>query len=200
MESRLKDYELWWEDNVVTGKYRSIEQFKAILCRADSRRVYLDLIQRSQTVLDVGCGLGLDYDFYRENNIEIKYFGIDACCGFIEHNKLSYPGAYFVRGRSGQLPFKDKAFGLVTSRHVLEHLKEPYSTIREMCRVSDRVAIIWFKPPEDEEKISLTDRGFYNNTYSELKLMNSIEQIGFSVMITDILMPGLKKNTLWYLS
>jgi ubiquinone/menaquinone biosynthesis C-methylase UbiE len=197
----VKNYEQWWEKNVVSEKYYTVSQFKDILGCYDSRRVYSNLIPKTnKRVLDVGCGLGLDYEFYLKNDVEVEYFGVDICCGFIEHNKKEYPGTNFVCGKSYELPFKDKAFGLTTTRHVLEHLKEPYSTIHEMCRVSDRVAIIWFIAPGKIEQTRLTRKGFYKNTYSESELMRYIEQLGFRLMVEDIRMTPSKKHTLWFLT
>ena len=45
------------------------------------------------------------------------------------------PGVKVVRGDLNRLPFRDGSFNLVFSRSVLEHLKEPRHTFRELARV-----------------------------------------------------------------
>lgn len=196
----MESYESWWQKNVVNGKYYTVDQFKNILGAWDSRRVYPKLIPDNRRVLDVGCGLGLDYEFYIKNDIDIEYIGVDACHGFVEQNKKDYPLASFIWAKSYELPFGNKTFGLATSRHVLEHLKEPYSTIEEMCRVSDRVAIIWFIFPGRVQQIRLTRKGFYKNTYSKSELISGIKQFGFKTEIQDIRLSKSKSHQLWYLT
>jgi len=193
------DYEQWWQLNVVSGKYYTIKQFKTILSGADSRRAYLDIVKTGNRVLDAGCGLGLDYEFYCKNNLEVDYTGIDTCAGFIEYCRKTYLQGRFEVYPSYATPYADKTFDIATIRHVLEHLKEPYSTIKELCRIAKKVAIIWFIPPS-EEKIRLTKKGFYKNIYSKCKLKTYIAELGWTVSIRDIPIKSSKKHQLWLLT
>jgi len=195
----MKSYEEWWQNQIVTESYYTIEQFKTILGNVDSRKAYLPLIEPGMSVLDIGCGLGLDYEYYVKNDIKVKYCGIDICKGFIEYNTRHYPGGIFTISESYVLPFKDGEFDVATIRHVLEHLQEPYSTLREAARVADRVLIIWFIPPRDKETIRLTRKGFYKNTYNKFVLEDYINTIGLQLNIVDIPVKGGKKNQLWAL-
>ena len=190
------DYEQWWENNVVTGAYYTMEQFQTILSAVDSRSSYLDVVKSGYKVLDVGCGLGLDYEYYCKNNIKVDYTGVDTCEGFINRCREKYPQGRFEVQRSYDLSYEDKTFDIATARHVLEHLKEPYSTLQEMCRVAKEVAIIWFLRPEDEENLRLTRKGFYKNVYSKCKLMDYITCLGFSVTTSDL----NKRNGFWHLT
>ena len=195
----IKKYEEWWDREVVGGKRYTVEEFKTILGNADSREAYLNIVKTGWSVLDVGCGLGLDYEMYLENNVDIEYVGIDICRGFIKHNKAAHPKGNFVFGKSYELPFENKAFDLATSRHVLEHLKGAEPTIREMCRVGKQVAIIWFNPPSTE-KIVFTKKGFYKNVYSRLKLENLIEGLGFKISKKDFVYSPRRTHQLWNLT
>jgi ubiquinone/menaquinone biosynthesis C-methylase UbiE len=184
----------------VGGKRYTIERFKVILsAHSISREGCLSLLKGMKNVLDVGCGLGLDYELYLERKIDIDYTGIDACKGFIEYNKKLHPEAKFVWGKSYDLPFENKSFDLVTSRHVLEHLKEAEPTIRELCRVGKNAAIIWFNPP-NEERIKLTKKGFYKNTYSDEKLRKLIKRLGFLITVKNFKHSGKRIHQLWYLT
>jgi ubiquinone/menaquinone biosynthesis C-methylase UbiE len=196
----IKEYEKWWDTDVVGGKRYTIAEFKKILGNADSREAYLDIVKDGQSVLDVGCGLGLDYEMYCKNNVNVRYVGIDICRGFIEHNKKTYPEGNFIFGRSYELPFEDKAFDIATSRHVLEHLKEAEPTIKEMCRVANQVAIIWFNPPQARNTIHLRTKGFYKNTYSRPKLEELIHGLGFDISIKNFVYSPERTHQLWNLT
>jgi ubiquinone/menaquinone biosynthesis C-methylase UbiE len=196
---KVNEYEDWWESNIVSGKYYTINQFKTILGNSDSRRAYLKIVKNGWRVLDVGCGLGLDYKYYRDNDIEVDYTGIDVCKGFIEYCRDNYPEGRFEVQPSYEIACGDKEFDIATARHLLEHLKEPYSTMQEMCRVANIVAIIFFMPPGDEEKIRLTRKGFYKNRYSAQLLEDYAVGLGKSVTITDVPIEGSKKHQLWVL-
>lgn len=192
-------YETWWDTDVVSGKRYTIAEFKAVLDGSD-REIYLDIVKDGESVLDVGCGVGLDYEMYNKHDVDVGYVGIDSCRGFIEHNKLEHPEATFMHGKSYELPFEDKSFDIVTCRHVLEHLKEPYTTLAEICRVGKRVAIIWFIPPGKKEKIVLREKGFYKNTYSRKTLESFISALGFEFSTTDMFHTERRTHQLWYLT
>ena len=51
------------------------------------------------------------------------------------------PGADIL-GDAHDLPFKDRSFDLVLSRHSLEHVLCPYLALREMARVSRRWLVV----------------------------------------------------------
>jgi len=196
----VNSYEQWWQNNVANGKYYTIDQFRTILGNIDSRKAYLDIVKSGDRVLDVGCGLGLDYEFYRKNNIDIDYTGIDVCTGFIEDCRKTYPQGRFEVYPSYETPYGDKEFNVATARHLLEHLKEPYSTLSEMCRVAEQVAIIWFIHPGVEEKIHLSRKGFYKNKYSCKLLKEYIHSIGATLKVVDIQSRSSKKShQLWHL-
>jgi ubiquinone/menaquinone biosynthesis C-methylase UbiE len=199
LAQKVKQYEAWWDDHVANGKYYTIEQFKTILSNCDSRRAYLNVVNNGDRVLDVGCGLGLDYAYYIKNNVVVDYTGIDICKGFIKYCRDMYPEGSFEVQPSYETTFKDKSFGIATARHVLEHLKEPYTTLSEMCRVAKQVAIIWFLPP-GEEKIRLTKKGFYKNVYSVDKLKEHIDSLGFNILVEDIPIESKRKHQLWHLT
>jgi ubiquinone/menaquinone biosynthesis C-methylase UbiE len=197
----MMEYESWWDLNVIGGVRYTIGEFKTRLGRVDSRKYYLDLIEEGQSVLDVGCGPGLDYEMYCENNSKVRYTGIDICRGFIEYNKKIHPEGDFVFGRSYELPFAAKAFDFATARHVLEHLKEAEPTIKEMCRVARSVAIIWFILPRAKENIVFDERKrYYKNTYSKTKLESFIKDLGFNVSKKDFTCPQRRTNQLWHIT
>jgi len=200
------NYEKWWDKNVVTEKYSSMKKFKEVLDRNKSRYEYLKIIEElnPKSVLDVGCGMGLDYEMYKSNNSNIKYCGVDACNGFIKENKKNHPEADFRVARAQELPFEDESFDLVTCRGVLEHLDSPEEAIGEIARVSKGdVVLIWFLIPGKKEKITLHEQGYYRNIYSEDRVMKCLEEnglkLGYNIVVKDKLSP-MKRHEVWVLN
>jgi SAM-dependent methyltransferase len=92
--------------------------------------------------LDVGCGnektaLGeVNVDFFREGqNVQMKTQMKGAS---VDPHKISN----FVVADASYLPFKDDAFNVVFSSHVIEHCQDPFAMYKELCRVSKRKIII----------------------------------------------------------
>lgn len=132
-----------------------------------------------KTVLDAGCGLGLDYKMYKEKCPNVKCYGLDITRGFIVENKRNHPEADFMVARIQDIPLKSSSIDLVTCRAVLEHIPEPEPAIKELARVAKKhVAIIWFIIPGKEEDIRVTQSGFYRNTYTEQRIINSLKENG----------------------
>lgn len=179
----------WWDENVVSGKQYTVEQFRRILSR-NERKLY-----KANSMLDIGCGPGLEYEFQQENNSSLKYFGLDICRGFIKYNKLKHPKGNFMVGAGDNLPFREKSIGIVVIRHVLEHVKKPIKILQEAFRVSDNALITWFLAPGDKEKIIKKD-GFYKNTYLKDKIQEDIRKIGYK----SIEIQRHYKNEIWLLT
>jgi SAM-dependent methyltransferase len=78
--------------------------------------------------LDVGCGGGI---FRTDAQSEI-------CCDIdIPQTRLDY----FVRCDADHLPFRNNEFEVVFAYNLLEHMKHPYETVRELRRVGKVVRI-----------------------------------------------------------
>ncbi len=72
--------------------------------------------------LDVGCGGGI---FQTDTQAEICV-DIDIPQTHLE---------YFIRCDANHLPFKDNQFEAVFAYNILEHVKHPYDTVKELRRV-----------------------------------------------------------------
>lgn len=87
--------------------------------------------------LDVGCGNVASGDVNVDLFIEKTAHRVDQ--SLINIKRI--PNFVIASGMS--LPFKDHTFGYVISKHVLEHVDNPFSFLKELARVScDRVAVI----------------------------------------------------------
>lgn len=99
--------------------------------------VLLKLFNKSEKVLDMGCGEGtrlatlLKYaDFSNK-----KVYGIDVSKIAITLARKSYPSINFSVGNLENLPYKTQAFDLLYSAFVFEHLTDPEKVIKEALRV-----------------------------------------------------------------
>jgi ubiquinone/menaquinone biosynthesis C-methylase UbiE len=199
----IKEHEKWWDKNVVTEKSTTMDSFRKVLDRNGSRALYLDIIKKfkPKSVLDVGCGLGLDYELYKANNIDIEYHGIDVCKGFIEENKKNFPEADWQWAKSYDMPFKKDSIDLVTCRGVLEHLETPYKTMQEMKRISSQyIAIIWFLIPQLKEEIKKTKSGFFRNIYSIEKIETFLHKYSLKILYKDEVKDNkspMKRHEIW---
>ncbi|MBX4197834.1 class I SAM-dependent methyltransferase [Candidatus Parcubacteria bacterium] len=86
------------------------------------------------SVLDVGCGLGDLYTFFLENNIDVKYSGIDIMTEFINRARERFPEARFTLESIEDLK---KSYDYILASGVLSfkienHIAHYYALIKKM--------------------------------------------------------------------
>ncbi|MCU0474893.1 MAG: class I SAM-dependent methyltransferase [Anaerolineae bacterium] len=87
-----------------------------------------------ERVLDVGCGYGAYYDRLSQAHPNIDYFGLDQSLGMLAHHAAAGHGRLLV-GDATHLPFPDDSFDVVMANHMLYHLPDLDSAMREIKRV-----------------------------------------------------------------
>ena len=133
------------------------EHFRTQLCKVNESRIWilnkLLELKSIKSVLDLGCSFGLDVEHLEKmtEKIPFKYIGVDFTPAFIEVAREHFPEYNFVVANAMDLPYKDKSFDVVYTRHTLEHVSDPFKEIDEMFRVSKKYVIIgWFRLVDSE--------------------------------------------------
>jgi ubiquinone/menaquinone biosynthesis C-methylase UbiE len=99
----------------------------------------------STRVLDVGFGEGYGAEILTGSVGE--YVGVDMSEDAVQHasSQYTFPNVRFERSDAETIPFDADSFDLVISFHVLEHVIEPSSYLRELarvCRVGGHLVIV----------------------------------------------------------
>ena len=116
-------------------------------------QVMLDLIkydelrkENENEVLDFGCGLGHLYEYIRENNLEVKYTGLDLSPIFVNKCKEKYPEVEFIQKDILEDTCENNEFdyiimnGVLTEKRdlkyeeMLDYFKELVKKVYSWCR------------------------------------------------------------------
>lgn len=137
-----------------------------------SRRKLRELLRPGESVLDIGCQTGVEYQGIAEHGPPVRYTGVELSPAAVRMAQRYFPDATFHVGDVQQgLDLDDKSFDTVFCRHLLEHLSDIDRAIPEMVRVArERIIIVFFIAPRDldgPEKVDLQYEGdaVYNHVY-----------------------------------
>lgn len=118
------------------------------------------LINQSESVLDVGCGPGHNYEHFRDNGPEITYKGKDYSPRFIRACKNKFPEADFEVGDVRDFGEPDKSWDVVIMQDVLEHTNGYEKPMQEALRVArNRIIVTFWHLMDKEEDNPVNDDG-----------------------------------------
>jgi 2-polyprenyl-3-methyl-5-hydroxy-6-metoxy-1,4-benzoquinol methylase len=143
---------------------RALEAFDEIPQLQELKRIARDLIKPSVSVLDVGCGFGLEtVRLARLVGQNGHVAGIDKSESFIaEATKRAATDGLSIDYRAGAaqaLPYPDASFDVVRAERLLIYLKDWAKAVSEMKRVAKPGASLAFIEPEfGTTTINLPDR------------------------------------------
>ena len=103
---------------------------------ARQKELVLDLIVplSGERILDVGCGIGNNLQFFREKWCSLT--GVDSSVEKLEIARQKYGDrAEFISGQAQDLPFSDDEFDIVTIINFLEIADNPRKVVEEAIRV-----------------------------------------------------------------
>ena len=141
----------------VQNAYR--ERYRAIRPTWRSSGDQLEAIVRSHAssssrVLDLGCGRGGVVELIWR---DVRFAaGVDPDAPSLASHRAA--GLPVVRGVGERLPFVDGSFDLIVSLWVLEHLRDPVATLREVHRVLAPGGHFVFVTPNLRNPVMLANR------------------------------------------
>lgn len=88
------------------------------------------LVRPGDRVLDAGCGSGRRFAYDLRGRASLTV-GVDISPDVAHNPNIDAP----LRGSLAALPFASETFDLIICKHVLEHLEQPESALRELARI-----------------------------------------------------------------
>ena len=132
-------------------------------------------MEENANILDLGCGTGLELEFYFKLNPSAKVTGIDLAPGMLAvlKEKFSDKDIALIQGSYFDVPFSENTYDAAVSVESLHHFTkdEKIPLYHKLCKAlkTDGYFILtdYFAPSEDEEI-------FYRNELNRLKAEQGI--------------------------
>jgi ubiquinone/menaquinone biosynthesis C-methylase UbiE len=152
--------------NEIEGYHKPVrQQYRSILSKLEV-----------STMLEVGCGPGVDYVGAVSTKPSIQYTGVDYTNQLVDYCREKYPTASFLQGDIHSLPFPKSSFGLVYCKDVLNHLDDWVSAFKELHRVSSKYVLVnFFKGlGSTTMKLRIQGEGYIDNYYDWNEVMTNL--------------------------
>ena len=99
----------------------------------DVRQYLTENFEPTCSILDIGCGDGIDTEYYR--NIGAGAVGIDASEELISIARQKYPKNTFHTALAGNLPYTENSFDAVYSKYAIMTSADLEPIFKEVARV-----------------------------------------------------------------
>jgi len=182
-------YWIGWEN---PSKVDKLDRYwkKHLYRRQLAYRILRELRGEVYTVLDVGCGTGVDYPFFR--SLGWRYVGCDLASQMLKKIRSKYQAPVIGRGDLCSLPFRSQSFDLVYSSAVLCHLPEDLldPAMMELLRVAKKYLVLAIPYVIDEATRVEVRNGFivrFFNLFHLLSFLKSYAEIQHVEREDDIL-------------
>jgi len=121
-----------------------------------SKALLLDVVRqltkqiKRPRVIDLGCGNGQLGEYFVQKDFDCNYTGVDFSDVLLEAGFHALPHAHFVKDDVGTLASVTGSFDIALYSHVIEILASPEESLAAAKRISDKVVIRFFEPPDFE--------------------------------------------------
>jgi len=140
----------------------------------------LGYIPLNAKLLDVGCGRGTYLLFLKKHRPDIITEGVDRTIEYVELCRAY--GLNVKLGDAENLDYKDKTFDVVTSFHVLEHLKDDRNALDKLLKIAKiRVILILPKTIVSLNQLASIERYHYIPYYTPLTLTRLLKGFKFKI-------------------
>ena len=115
----------------------------------------LSFLEKGERLLDLGCGDGMLLALAKKNGKYNKLYGVDIAFNVVQRAKKTLKKklgsdekfTLIATDLDKPLPFKSKYFDAVVCLAVLEHIFDPYFTVKEIGRVLKQGGILILEVP-----------------------------------------------------
>lgn len=152
------------------------------------------------TLLEVGCASGYYFEVIAKLCAgRFEYAGADYSDAMIDVAQKRYPNIKFLNIDIRKIELPDKAYDVVFSGAVIEHVKEWKEAVRELARVAraylilHRTPVTYVRSYRTEKKIYAGVPAFYNR-FNKDELMNIISECGFRKIFEKNVYPNERKG------
>jgi ubiquinone/menaquinone biosynthesis C-methylase UbiE len=154
----------------------------------DTRKTISAFINDGESVLDVGCGPGWNFEHFRDYGPKVsKYRGEDYSPRFIRvaSNRVQEP--VFYLGDCRELRHEDNSWDVVILQDVLEHTNGYEKPLLEALRVAKKRVIVsmWHLVDDDNEHINDDGDDGYGAWYDGTVFKQFIDNLGYHWLETD---------------
>ena len=145
-------------DRVWTAFRENVNHKNYIQHRRRNRARYYNIILKylnglpAPTVLELGCGTGIDLNVIASKEKKNKYLGSDiseeSIVTSLHITEKFNNSIYFFAADTRYLPLRNRSLDLIFSQGLLEHFRDPVVIVEEQVRVLKRGGILIINVPQ----------------------------------------------------
>jgi len=185
-------FSIWEHSERVRTLYEQRARLEAeeMTCAAQAAELLAEVVESSDSLLDVGCGSGYFFHSLAARGISVEYWGLDSCLDFISTGRevlpaFGLPAERLVNGRIEDL---EATVDHVLCMNVLSNLDNFHRPLERMLR-SARKTVILRESIQDEARYRYVVDGYLDspeplrthvNTYSRSEINAVASELGFS--------------------
>jgi len=115
---------------------QSIYEFQRPRVHLPGAVIQLSGLRGDETIADIGCGNGAYLAELGRRGHRGRALGVDMSAGMLHSARSRVPGAALVAGDATALPMADSGCDAVLAMHMLYHVPDPLTAVRELRRVT----------------------------------------------------------------
>ncbi len=124
----------------------------------NSKKILVNILKKSCesgsiSIIDLGCGNGQLYDYFKKEKLSCNYTGVDFSVPLIEAARSAHKtdrDANFIVGDISKLEGINGKYDFAIFSHVIEMASSPDSALFLAKKIAKRIVIRFFEPPEFE--------------------------------------------------